>query len=277
MQNTLAARFSLQGVGLHSGRSVRCEVQPGDVDTGFVFLRTDLSNAPEIPGRWPFVKASPLATTLECEGVSVSTVEHLLSALYGLGVDNARILLDCEEVPVLDGSAEPWCEAIESVGRVEQNRPAHRLGESVPIQIKDGARRLEWQPGDGLQVNVEVAFPHVGQEALGLTVTPENFRKELAWARTFGFEDQLEALRAQGLAKGGSLDNALVFGGQGVLNPGGLRGEREVVRHKILDLIGDLALSGLRMSGRLTVERPGHAFTHRFLAKLLGREADSAA
>jgi UDP-3-O-[3-hydroxymyristoyl] N-acetylglucosamine deacetylase len=245
-------------------------VLPAPADSGFVFVRTDLPGAPEIPGQWRFVQEGRLATTLGRNGACVSTVEHLLSALYGLGVDNALIRLDREEVPVRDGSALPWCEAIEETGLVLQDRPRRWLGASEALRVQEGDRQMMWAPGEGLELRVRTEFPYVGPEEIEICLSPEAYREQLAWARTFAFEEQLNALREAGLAKGGSLDNALVFGPQGILNPGGLRGEREVVRHKLLDLVGDLALSGLRMQGRIEVDRPGHALTHRFLEALLG-------
>ena len=274
LQQTIGDEFVETGVGLHTGQIVTCRVKPAPPDTGFVFVRTDLDGDPVLPATWECVTDSRFAARL-CRGqVRVSTPEHLLSALYGMGVDNAQILLDAEEVPVCDGSSQSWVEAIGSVGIVPQDkaRDVH-VFESEGV-FEHGASRLTWMPStaDGLTLSVEVDFAHpaIGREALELHLDPEAYKNDVSWARTFGFEQELTQLRQAGFIQGGTLDNAIVWGETAVLNPEGLRGEREVVRHKALDFIGDLALGGVRFQGRIEVVRPGHAFTHHFLRTLLG-------
>ena len=267
MQRTLCDGFEVEGIGLHSGQRVVCEVLPAPEDSGFSFERIDCPRSPRIPARWEWVKSGRMATTLCKDGVEVSTVEHLLAALYGMGVDNAHVRLTSREVPVCDGSALIWVEAIEQVGIVEQDQ-ARRVHSIVSeVVLSSGDRRITASAADGLMMQVTVDFEHpmVGREDLALELSPSVFKQEIAWARTFGFEKDLVALRSMGLGLGGSLENALVFGDDGVINPEGLRGAKEVVRHKVLDLVGDLALAGCRISGQLVVERPGHEFTHQFL------------
>ncbi len=271
MQQTLRSDFRLEGVGLHTAGQVCVEVGPAPPGTGFIFERLDLAGSPRIPAHWSHVKASPLASCLEKDGVTVATVEHLLSALFGLGVDNALIRMDAAECPVLDGSALIWCEAISRVGICEQD--ASRKTLRGQASIREGNRMLQWTPGQGLQLKGSTDFPWVGKEELEIALSPEVYLAEVAWARTFGFQHEIDALRSAGLALGGSLENALLLGSGGPLNPEGMRGDGEIVRHKLLDLIGDLALAGGRLQGRLVVDRPGHAFTHGFL-KAIGEAGD---
>jgi len=273
-QQTLGGEFVQSGVGLHTGRSVTCRVKPADPNTGFVFVRTDLDGQPAVPATWEWVAESHMAARLCREEVRVSTPEHLLSALYGMGVDNALIVLDSEELPVCDGSAQDWVRSISDVGVVSQDveRCVHVFEETG--SFKHGKSVLTWMPSSvaGLTLSVQVDFPHpaIGVEELEIHLGPEDYQHDLAWARTFGFEEELSALRRAGLIQGGSLQNAVVWGETAVLNPEGLRGEREVVRHKALDFVGDLALGGVRFQGRIEVVRPGHGFTHRFLRHILG-------
>jgi UDP-3-O-[3-hydroxymyristoyl] N-acetylglucosamine deacetylase len=267
VQHTLVDGFERAGIGLHSGRLSTVQVGPGPVDSGFVFQRVDLPGAPLIPALWQFRKARPLSSCLELKGAEVATVEHLLSALFGMGVDNALIRIDGPECPVLDGSALPWCAEILGVGVVAQSAPCKRLGPKA-ISIQDAERSLSWTPGPGLKIEVTTEFPFVGREQLALTLSPAVYQTEVAWARTFGFQKDLQRLHSAGLALGGSQENALGLGDNGPLNPGGFRGKGEMIRHKILDLVGDLALAGGRLQGRMVVNRPGHAFTHAFLKAL---------
>ena len=269
-QQTIKSAFEIAGTGLHSGHSVRCCVEPAPDGNGYTFERSDLPGSPTVLGHWSAVASGQFATTLVCGDSRVSTVEHLLAALYGMGVDNAHIRLDAEEVPVCDGSSAVWVREIERVGLESQQREREVLFISDSISVVEGARSFRSRPGVGLELNVTVEFSHpeIGEEQLMLQLTPESFKQELAWARTFGFKEDLDALRRMGLGKGGTLGNVLVFDESGVVNPEGLRGEREVVRHKTLDLVGDLALSGVRFEGALEWRRPGHAFTHLVLQRL---------
>lgn len=269
MQQTLSDAFQIVGVGLHSGCSVQVEVLPGPPNSGFVFERTDLAGSPRVSASWANVEPSRLATRLVSNGAEVATVEHLLSALYGMGVDNALIRQNQIECPVLDGSALVWCDAISEVGIREQAERRRVIQPSAPFEHKENDRHLIFSAGDGFKIEIVTEFPWVGREQIVLELTPDAYLKNVAWARTFGFEPDVEALRAAGLVKGGCLENALVLNENGPVNEGGFRGAGEVVRHKLLDLVGDLALSGGRFAGHLRAQRPGHAFTHKFLENLL--------
>jgi UDP-3-O-[3-hydroxymyristoyl] N-acetylglucosamine deacetylase len=250
VQQTLSDGFRMEGVGLHSGRSVQVEVLPGPPNSGFVFERTDLAGRPRVRASWTHVEPSPLATCLVYKNAEVATVEHLLSALYGLGVDNALIRQNQIECPVLDGSAQVWCEAIARVGVLAQGVSRHVFRPIGCLEHQEDQRYLALSGGEGLRIEVVTEFPWVGREEIA-------------------FEQDVEALRAAGLVKGGSLENALVLGENGPVNVDGFRGAGEILRHKLLDLIGDLALSGTRFSGTFRARRPGHAFTHKFLEKIL--------
>ena len=269
-QQTLRAGFAVEGIGLHSGRECICRVEPAPEGNGFTFERIDCPGSPAIRGHWTSVSSGRLATTLSNGEAQVSTVEHLLSALYGMGVDNAHIRVDQEEIPAMDGSARSWVSKIEEVGIEEQGQPQARYVISDSLEVIGKGRYFRCGPGLGLVLDVTADFEHpdIGEQQVVLELTPENYKRELAWARTFGFKEDLTALRELGLGQGGSLDNALVFDKSGVVNPGGLRGEGEVVRHKTVDMVGDLALSGVRFEGRMVCRRPGHAFTHLVLQRL---------
>jgi len=224
-------------------------------------VRTDLPGAPDIPALWSQVSDTNRATSL-CRGnATVSTVEHLLAALAGLGIDDVRIETTAEELPALDGSATEWVAALDVAGRQQHPSPNTPLAPSHSIQVGDSERSLSLSPAPVFSLHVQVEFEHpdVGFQEIDLSLDESTFRRELAWARTFGFEQELEHLQAQNLVRGVSLENAVVYGEEGVLNPGGLRSPDEVVRHKALDLLGDLALLGRPFLGRLTARRPGHS------------------
>lgn len=260
MPTTLARSVSVEGIGLHSGQPTLVTLVPAPPETGRVFVRTDLPGEPAIPALWPHVSSTHRATSLCKDNAGVSTVEHLLAALVGLGIDNVRIETTAEELPALDGSATPWVAALDAAGRQDQPGPTTVLAPTSPIRITQGNRSLVLDPATVCSLRVQVDFDHpdVGVQELDLPLDESSFRNELAWARTFGFEQELEHLRAQNLVRGASLENAVVYGKQGVLNPEGLRSPDEVVRHKALDLVGDLALLGQPILGRLTAIRPGH-------------------
>ena len=270
LQQTLNSGFEVEGIGLHTGREVRCHVGPAPEGSGYLFERTDLPGAPLIPGHWSYVASGQYATTLENGEGRVSTVEHLLSALYGMGVDNAHIRMNAEEAPVCDGSSLRWVSEIERAGTETQQQPRRVHVMSEPLSVIEQDRAFRALPGLGLELDVTVEFEHpaIGEERLVLQPSPESYKRELAWARTFGFKKDLDSLRQMGLGQGGSLENVLVFDRTSVANPEGLRGEGEVVRHKVLDLLGDLALSGVRFEGQFQWRRPGHAFTHLVLRRL---------
>lgn len=257
-QQTIADSVEISGIALHSGEQVHAALFPAKQDTGVVFSRK--GHVELIPGCMNSVVNTQLATTLGHGSVTVRTVEHLLAALRGMGVDNIRVEVDGSELPVLDGCAMEWVNLLQGVGLKAQNAPRRVVHILEAIEIRDGPRWARLEPASGMQLDVTIDFDdvHVGRQRLCVELTPECFVSELAWARTFGFAEHVPAMKKMGLVRGGSLDNALVFGPKGPMNPGGLRAKDEPVRHKILDAIGDLALLGFPIEGRLIAERPGH-------------------
>lgn len=274
-QTTLAGPAELSGIGLHGGAIARVRVLPAPADHGRVFYRADLPDTPAIPARYDSVVDTRLATTLGAHvagrDVRVSTVEHLLAAMVGLRIDNARVEVFGPELPIVDGSSAAWLELLIKAGQVDQAAPAQRLIVRRPVEISDGERWGRLSPAPGLRIAATIDFPHpmIGRQSLALPLENGEFGRELAWARTFAFLDQVEAVRAAGLGRGGSLENTIIFDGEGVVNPGGLRAPDEAVRHKVLDLVGDLGLIGARLVGQLETRRPGHCFTIALLRALL--------
>ena len=274
-QRTLGSERHISGVGLHSGRPVRLTLRPARENTGLVFVRTDLLEL-EIPARTEFATRANYATILERDGAQVSTVEHLLAALYALGVDNARLELDGPEVPILDGSAAPFVRLIRSAGLVEQVAARQYMVITRPVEITDGEKKIGVYPCGEYRVTYAIDFEHPSLGFQELTASPwgvEAFDRMLAPARTFVLEREVEALRKAGLAQGGSLENAVVVGETGILNDG-LRFPDEFVRHKMLDLTGDLALIGPPMRGHVIAFRAGHDM-HQLLARRLATRTDN--
>ena len=270
-QRTIAEKVSCTGIGLHTGAPVQMTLLPARVGTGVVFARTDLPEAVEIPARCRHVRSTQLATSLGAEGASVGTVEHLLAALYGLGVDNLRVEVDGPELPVMDGSAAPFAYLIRSAGVFDQQVPRPRLRVRRPLEVRrgDGVARIEPFAGFAVRYAVEFSHPAIGRQELEWRAAgAERFERELSTARTFGFLRDVEELRRAGFARGASLENTVVIGESRVLNPEGLRWPDEFVRHKMLDLLGDLALLGVPIQGRVCVSRGGHAL-HRALVQAL--------
>ena len=255
------------GVGLHHGVPVAIRILPAPVSTGIVFVRTDLDNFP-IPASWRHVARVSYATSLMRQGVLISTTEHLLSVLYSMGIDNAYIEIDNLEVPILDGSGKPFVDLLLQAGIRQYRRKRRYLRIRRPISVEERGKRISILPAESFQLTCEIDFPHplVGRQALELEVTPSRYASELAPARTFGFEYELDQMRSMGLIRGASLENAICFTREGVLNPGGLRAADECCRHKALDLIGDLALLGRPLLGHVIAERAGHAM-HTALVK----------
>jgi UDP-3-O-[3-hydroxymyristoyl] N-acetylglucosamine deacetylase len=262
------------GIGLHSGRKVTLTLKPAPVDHGIRFVRLDLGGV-EIPAHVSHLSPSPqLQTVLVRDQASVETVEHLLSALRSLGVDNALIELNHPEVPIMDGSSGPWVYMIQDAGVKEQNAPRKSMQMLRPIQVQQGDKRIALFPSDHFKVTYSISFDHpmLRHQAKTVDLSEQAFIEQIAPARTFGFLKEVEMLRQRGLALGGSLENAIVLGETGVLNP--LRFDDEFVRHKILDVIGDLALVGHPIIGHLVVHRGGHAL-HTALAAELLRQTDT--
>ncbi len=271
LQHTLHLKTSIDGIGLHSGRRVRLSLLPAPADSGLVFVRTDLNRPVEIPARADYVVDTTLNTTLGRDGVVVGTVEHLVAALAGLGVDNARLELDGPEVPILDGSAAPFVRLIEEAGIREQRAPRKVAVVRKPVAVQDGDKEARLVPATHLTIHCAVDFQHplITDQRLSLEVTPRSFVRELSRARTFGFKREVELLRSRGLALGGSLENAIVVDDFNIVNPEGLRFHDEFVRHKILDAVGDLALAGHPVIGALHAHKTGHALNHRLVKRLL--------
>lgn len=255
-QATLAGVIERDGVALHSGEHVSVRLVPADPGAGIAFS----IDGEVIPAVLSHVVDTQLATTLGAAGARVRTVEHLLAACMGMGIDNLLVEVTGGEIPVLDGCAKAWVDAIESTGLMEQDALKRLAIIRRPLEIKDGPRWARLLPADETELDVRIDFDHpaVGCQHLSLALTPGTFAAELSWARTFGFERHVPAMRRMGLVRGGCLDNALVFGEDGPLNPGGLKAPDEPVRHKMLDALGDLALLGASLQGRLEAERPGH-------------------
>lgn len=273
-QTTLARTVETSGIGLHTAVTVHLRLLPAPPDTGYIFIRTDLGGF-EIPATVESVAHCSYATTLMRTGVMLSTVEHLLAALRGAGVDNAFIEVDNLELPIMDGSAEVFTEMIERAGIVEQPRFRHALKIREHVSVEQGTRRISIEPADAYLIDCLIDFKHplIGAQHFQMEVTDESFGREISAARTFGFTEEIEALRRDNLIRGGSLDNAIVLTPDGMLNETDLRFADEFVRHKILDIIGDLALLGMPILGRVTAERSGHILHAALMTKLLRNDA----
>jgi UDP-3-O-[3-hydroxymyristoyl] N-acetylglucosamine deacetylase len=272
-QNTIQHEVATEGVGLHTGVFGHVRLLPAPADSGIVFRRTDLDLFPiEASGR--NVARVSYATSLMKQGVLLSTTEHLLAAIYSSGIDNIFIDIDSIEVPILDGSAEPFLQLLDQAGIRRLRRRRRYLKVVHPIEVIEQDRRMGIYPADEFRVQCYVDFPHplVGQQQIEMVVLPDTFRNLLARARTFCFERDIEPLRSVGLIRGGSLDNAIVLTNDGVMN-GPLRFPDEFGRHKALDLIGDLALVGLPLLGRVVAHKAGHALHTQLVGRLLANSS----
>jgi UDP-3-O-[3-hydroxymyristoyl] N-acetylglucosamine deacetylase len=269
-QTTLRTAVETHGIGLHTAVPVHVRLVPAPPDTGYVFRRTDLGGF-ELPATVESVAHCGYATTLMRTGVMLSTVEHLLAALRGLAVDNVFIEVDNLEIPIMDGSAENFAEIIERAGIVEQPLARRALLVREKVSFEQGNRRISVEPADTYQIDCLIDFTHplIGVQSLSVELSDGAFSREIAAARTFGFTDEIETLRRANLIRGGSLDNAIVLTPQGMLNQTGLRFRDEFVRHKILDIIGDLALLGMPILGKVVAERSGHILHAGLMSKLL--------
>lgn len=272
-QTSIAKSVDISGVGLHTGVDVNLRLKPAPENTGYIFVRTDLDNF-EIPASVEYISHCSYATTLMRRGVVLSTCEHLLSALRGSGIDNCFIELDNIEVPILDGSSENWVELIEKTGVVEQNSLRRTLRILKRVDYDESGRRMSIEPSGKFEIDCVIDFPHpfINRQAFHFVVENGSFGKQIASARTFGFTHEIEMLRKANLALGGSLDNAIVLTPDGMLNETPLRYKNEFVRHKILDIIGDVALLGMPIQGKITAEKSGHAVHAALMSKLLKTE-----
>lgn len=270
-QKTLKSAIGCAGIGLHGGARVEMTLKPAPAGHGVVFRRVDLKADRDIPARWDHIVDTRLCTTIgNGAGAKVATVEHLMAALYGAEIDNALIEISGAEVPVMDGSAAPFAFLIQCAGRVEQAAPRQGIEILRPIAVEEGRKLARLVPGVGLSIDCQIDFENsmIQRQRRAIDLDPETFRVEISRARTFGFAREIEYLRANGLARGGSLDNAVVIGPDRILNQEGLRFADEFVRHKVLDCVGDLYLAGAPILGRLITERPGHALTARLVKAL---------
>jgi len=266
-QRTVAGQVEIEGVGLHSGARAAIRILPAAAASGIVFIRRDRGGA-EIPARYRYLQDSSFATTLATGTASVATVEHLLAALHGLGIDNARIEMDGPEVPILDGSAAPFVRGIQAVGLQRLGAPRRYLNLLRPVSVKDGDKELLALPSNELEATYAIDFPHpaIGRQTVSACIHEESFIHSIAAARTFCMLKDVEAMQRAGLALGGSLSNAVVVGENGILNDS-LRFPDEFVRHKVLDLVGDLALLGAPLRAHVIGFKGGH----RLHASLIGR------
>ncbi len=272
-QKTLAQIVETKGVGLHTGVKVNLRLKPAPPNTGYIFVRTDLDNF-EIPASVEYISHCSYATTLLRKGVVLSTVEHILSALRGTGVDNCFIEIDNLEIPIMDGSSEIFIELIEKAGIVKQELPRKFLQIKEKVKFEQSDRKMSIEPSDKFEINCVIDFPHpfINRQTFQFVLENGSFGREIASARTFGFTSEIEMLRKANLALGGSLDNAIVLTPEGMLNKNPLRFQDEFVRHKILDIIGDLALVGMPILGKITAEKSGHAVHASLMSRLLKTE-----
>lgn len=277
-QRTLKKDIRATGVGLHSGDKVTLTLRPALPDTGVVFKRVDLPNQPEIKVKPEWVNDTRLCSALECNGARVATIEHLMSALAGLGIDNVLIEMTASEVPIMDGSAGPFIYLLQSAGIVEQNAAKKFIRIKKTIEVKEGDKWVRFDPYFGFKIDFTISFNHPvfeqSAQRVEIDFAQHAYIKEISRARTFGFMHEVEYLRDNNLARGGSLDNAIVLDEYRVLNPDGLRYDDEFVKHKVLDAIGDLYVIGHPIIGAFSAYKAGHAMNNLLLRALL---ADSEA
>jgi len=279
-QRTIKQIVKTTGVGLHSGRRVELTLRPAAPDTGIVFHRVDLGEVVDFPVSADMVKDTRMASVMQKDGARVSTVEHLMSALAGLGVDNLHVDLDAEEVPIMDGSAATFVYLLRSAGLEEQPAPKRFMRVKKTVEVREGegddAKWARLEPHDGFALSFLIDFRHPAIDSTAnfaeIDFATHSYTKEIARARTFGFASEVEALRSMGLARGGSLDNAIVMDEFRVLNSDGLRYEDEFVKHKILDAIGDLYMIGKPLVAKYVACKSGHAINNKLIRELLAQE-----
>ncbi|PZR17279.1 MAG: UDP-3-O-[3-hydroxymyristoyl] N-acetylglucosamine deacetylase [Archangium gephyra] len=276
-QRTLQRTVVVEGVGLHSGTKVTLRLVPAPANSGLVFVRTDLTDKPVIPVRWDLVTDTVLATTLAHNGAKVATVEHLLAAVSGLGVDNLRMEVDGPELPIMDGSAYPFAQRMIDAGFRAQGEPRKFLVIKKTVSVTDGDKVATFSPSRRFRIDCTIDFKHplISDQQFTLELNDQTqFLREVARARTFGFLRDVDKMRSMGLARGGSLENAVVVDDFSILNPEGLRYPDEFVRHKLLDALGDIALLGRPVLGALTAYKTGHALNQKLVAKVLSDPAN---
>jgi UDP-3-O-[3-hydroxymyristoyl] N-acetylglucosamine deacetylase len=273
-QTTLKDPVICSGIGLHSGLPAHMTIRPAVPDTGIVFIRRDVEKKVRIRAHIDNVVDATLATTIAQEGVKVSTVEHLMAAFAGVGVDNAEVELDAPEVPIMDGSSGPFNALLKNAGVRVQDRSKKFIIVRHPVTVTEGDRQATFLPSNDFKLSYTIDFRHplISNQFYLIQISNGNFEREICRARTFGFLREYETLKSKGFARGGSLENAVVVGDSGILNEGGLRFADEFVRHKILDSIGDLWLMGAQVIGHFIGYKSGHTLNHKLIHKLLAQK-----
>jgi UDP-3-O-[3-hydroxymyristoyl] N-acetylglucosamine deacetylase len=272
-QHTIAKPASLSGVGVHSGKPVRLTVRPARAGEGVRFVRSDAGGA-IVPASALAVSTTMMGTNVASGDVSVATVEHFLAACAGVGVDNITAELDGPELPIADGSSKPFVDLLLQAGLLEQDVERRVLRMLKPVEVREGVKFARLSPGAGFAMRIAIDFPSkaIGRQTISFAMKPGAFARDIAWARTFGFSKDAEAMHAQGKALGASMDNTIVVDGDTVLNASGLQAPDEFVRHKLLDVIGDLSLAGGVIEGLYEAEQPGHALNNRLLRAVFADE-----
>ena len=273
-QRTLDQKVSFSGIGLHSGKEVHLTLKPAPISHGIKFIRKDLPDNPTIPARFNCVVDTSLATVIGLDGAIVSTIEHLMACLAGLSIDNVIVELDSYEVPVMDGSAGPFTRMILEAGIREQRAERHFFVLKKPIELEQDGKFVGVYPDTTFKITCNIEFEHhlIRKQSCSIEVVEHIFEREISSARTFGFLHEVEYMKRCGLARGGSLDNAVVIAKSDILNEGGLRYQDEFVRHKLLDCIGDFSLLGIPILGHIVTRKSGHAFNHAFLKKFFNNK-----
>jgi UDP-3-O-[3-hydroxymyristoyl] N-acetylglucosamine deacetylase len=268
-QTTIGKKVELVGIGLHKGVPVHLRLEPMESNSGIVFFRSDAGVS--IPLTPESVVDTKMATVIGKDGVTISTIEHMLSAIYAYGIDNLRVIVDADEVPVMDGSSMSFCMLLDEAGIVELDAPKKIMRIKKEVEVREGDKYVKLSPSNDLSYDFTIKFAHpvIDKQTYILKFTKENYKKEIARARTFGFVHEVQYLRSKGLALGGSLENAVVLDDKKVLNPEGLRFTDEFVRHKILDAIGDMSLIGMNFIGNYEAFAGSHDLNHKLTMKLL--------
>jgi UDP-3-O-[3-hydroxymyristoyl] N-acetylglucosamine deacetylase len=274
-QQTLKRAVTCEGIGLHSGKRVKLTIKPAPSNHGIRFVRVDLAHQPVISAHFRNVIDTSLATTLGDAGVIVSTVEHLMATFAGLHLDNALIEMDAYEAPIMDGSAGPFSSMIKKAGIVTQSAIRYFFAVKKPIEMAENGKKVGLYPSPVPKVTCSIDFDHplLKNQSYSITLDNGHFEEEISNARTFGFLHEVDYLKRNGFARGGSLDNAIVIDKNGILNPGGLRYEDECIRHKILDCIGDLSLLGMPILGHIIAHKSGHAMNHSLLKRFMEQKS----
>lgn len=276
MQHTVASEVVFDGVGLHSGQMIHMVLKPAAEDTGIVFVRTDISDRDnKVPAHWERVIQSQLCTLIQNDDeVQIGTIEHLMAALRGCGIDNVIVELDGPEVPIMDGSSELFVESLDDIGATAQNKPRRVIKVLKKVSIEEDGKTVSLSPASSSVFAGAIDFDHpvIGQQDYKVSLVNGNFRHDIANCRTFGFLHEVEAMHKAGLALGGSLDNAIILDREKVLNNSGLRREDEFIRHKLLDAIGDLFLAGHAIVGEYFGDKPSHALNNKLLRALFADE-----